>query len=92
MADVRVTCITKPNPQSAHEHITAIGGIGWKWDREQVIRSIEAKTNTFYVTDPTTGIKAYVGVVRPTDGRGPYLRTYADGIWRNDLLSLPQCP
>jgi hypothetical protein len=26
MADVRVTCITKPNPLSTHEHITHIGG------------------------------------------------------------------
>ena len=25
MADVRVTCITKPHPQSPHEHITHLG-------------------------------------------------------------------
>ncbi|HEY3771318.1 MAG TPA: DUF3892 domain-containing protein, partial [Candidatus Angelobacter sp.] len=46
MADVRVTCITKPNAMSAHEHITHIGGYEWKWDREKVIRSIDAKENT----------------------------------------------
>lgn len=92
MADVRVTCITKPNPMSSHEHITHIGGSSWKWDREKVIRSIEAKENTFYVLDPTTGQKAYIGVVRPTDGRSPFLQTYADGKWNNNLLSLPQCP
>jgi hypothetical protein len=27
MGDFRVTCITKPNPQSTHEHITHIGGL-----------------------------------------------------------------
>jgi hypothetical protein len=92
MADVRVTCITKPNPLSSHEHITYIGGSNWKWDRDTVIRSIELKQNTFYVLDPLNGKKAYIGVVRPTDGRAPYLQTYADGQWNNNLLSLPQCP
>jgi hypothetical protein len=92
MADVRVTCITKPNPMSSHEHITHIGGQGWKWDRDKVIRSIDAKENTFYVQDSLTGQRAYVGVVRPTDGRSPFLQTYADGKWNNNLLSLPQCP
>ena len=91
MADVRVTCITKPNPMSPHEHITYIGGDGWKWDRDKVIQSIEAKTNTFYVLDPISGKRAYVGVVRPTDGRAPFLQTYADGKWNNNLLSLPPC-
>lgn len=49
MADVQVTCITKPHPQSPHEHITHLGNPagGWRWTREEVIRSIEAKTNTF---------------------------------------------
>jgi Protein of unknown function (DUF3892) len=92
MADVQVTCITKPNVLSAHEHITEIGGVGWKWKREDVIKSIDSKTNTFYVIDSVTGKKAYVGVVRPSDGRNPYLQTYADGVWKDNLLSLSQCP
>lgn len=52
MADVQVTCITKPIPQSAHEHITHLGnGRTWKWTREEVIASIDAKSNTFFVLD-----------------------------------------
>ena len=92
MPDVQVTCITKPHPQSPHEHITHLGGANWKWTREQVIASIDAKTNTFYVLDPRTGKRANVGVVRPTDGRAPFVQTYADGDWNNNLLSLGQCP
>ena len=67
MADVKVTCITKPNPQSLHEHITHLGNpaAGWKWTREQVIQSIDARTNTFFVVDPVTGKRSGVGVVRP---------------------------
>ena len=90
--DVQVTCITKPHPQSPHEHITHLGNpkAGWKWTREDVIRSIDARTNTFFVIDPYTGKRSDVGVVRPA-GRPPYLRTYADGDWNDNLLALNQC-
>lgn len=92
MADAQVTCITKPHPQSAHEHITHLGNPPqWVWPREQVIASIDAKTNTFYVVDPATGKRSEVGVVREA-GKAPYLRTYADGYYNNNLLSLDQCP
>jgi len=94
MADVQVTCITKPSVFSPHEHITHIGNpaAGWKWTREQVIQSIDAGINTFYVVEPSSGRRAYIGVVRPNDGRAPWLQTYSDGQWNNNLLSLPQCP
>jgi hypothetical protein len=93
MPDVQVTCITKPNPQSQHEHITHLGNPsnGWKWTREEVITSIDAKTNTFFVLDPITSKRSEVGVVRFAS-QAPYLRTYADGNWNNNLLSLAQCP
>jgi Protein of unknown function (DUF3892) len=76
MADVQVTCITKPHPQSAHEHITDLGNPrgGWKWSREEVIASIDPKTNTFFVIDPHNGKRADVGVVRPA-GRPACTRT-----------------
>ena len=93
MADCQVTCITKPHPQSPHEHITHLGNpsVGWKWTREQIIASIDARTNTFFVIDPRTGKRAEVGVVREP-GKQPYVRTYADGVYTNNLLSLDQCP
>ena len=37
--------------------------------REQVIASIEAGTNTFYVLDKKTGKRSDVGVVRPAGER-----------------------
>jgi hypothetical protein len=89
MADVQVTCINKPHPQSPHEHITHLGGANWKWTREQVIVSIDAGTNTFYVL--AGGKRSDVGVVREA-GKAPFVRTHADGYWNNNLLALPQCP
>lgn len=92
MADVRVTCINKPHPLSPHEHITHLGNPPiWRWTRERVIASIEARENTFYVQDTITGKRSYVGIVREA-GRDPYLRTHADGYWNDNLLSLTQCP
>ena len=93
MADLQITCITKPNPQSQHEHITHLGNLagGWKRAREEVITIIDAKTYSFFILDPINDKRSDVRVVRPA-GQAPYLRTYADGNWNNNLLSLAQCP
>jgi hypothetical protein len=87
MADVRVTCINKPHRDSKHEAITHLGGATWRWTRQEVIDSINAKTNTFYTL--VNGKRADVGVV---DGpNGQYVRTYADRVWNDNLLALPEC-
>ena len=59
--------------------------------RDQIVASIEAGTNTFFVIDPRTGRRADIAVVRQA-GKVPFLRTHADGDWNDNLLSLPQCP
>ena len=91
MADVVVTCINKQPRNDTHEGITHLGGPGgggWKLSRDQVIASINSKSNTFYTM--VGGKRADIGVFQgPT---GPYLRTYADGAWNNNLLALPECP
>jgi len=87
MADVQVTCINKQPRNNTHEGITHLGGSGWKWTRSEVIQSIRGKTNTFFTR--VNGKRADIGVV---DGQnGPYLRTYADGQWNDNLLALPEC-
>ncbi|MGI8856187.1 MAG: DUF3892 domain-containing protein [Thermomicrobiales bacterium] len=87
MADVQVTCINKQPRQNSHEGITHLGGKNWRWTRQQVIESIDAKTNTFYTL--AEGKRANVHVVNGTHSR--YVQTYADGQWKNDLLYLPEC-
>lgn len=87
MADARVTCINKKDRNSSYEGITYLGGMDWKWTRKQVIDSIREKSNTFYTFE--NGKRADIGIVEgPT---GPYLRTYADGQWNDNLLALPEC-
>jgi hypothetical protein len=89
MADSIVTCINKVPRTNRFEGITHLGVAGlWKWTREQVIQSIENKSNTFYTM--VNGKRADIGVVNGPNGK--YLRTYADGVWNDNLLALPECP
>lgn len=88
MADVQVTCINKLPRDNTHQGITHLGGPAWKWTRQQVVDSINAKTNTFFTM--AGGKRADVGVVNGQ--HGPFVRTYADGVWNDNLLALPECP
>jgi hypothetical protein len=92
VTEYEVTCITKPNRESRHEHITHIGNIAgnWRLDRESAIRRIESRAASFYTVDRYTGKRAYVDVVRE-NGKLPYLRTHADGKWNDNLLAQPEC-
>lgn len=93
MSDYEINAINKPNRDSINEHITHIGNNNhpkWRITREDAIRRIDSKSDSFYVADPITRKKAYVGVVREL-GKNPYLRTYSDNTWNNNLLSLPEC-
>jgi Protein of unknown function (DUF3892) len=88
MAAVQLTCVTKPQPDSPHEHITHVGTSHQTWLREQVVAWIDGGTDTFYTI--VAGKRGEVGVVREA-GKAPYLRTRADGAWNDNLLALPRC-
>jgi len=85
----RIVCIRKPDRFSTHEHITHVGYDGKLWSREYVISLIKAGTDSFYVYED--GYRSEVGVVTPDWPRQPYLRTYSDGEWNDNLLSLDEC-
>ena len=87
MADVQVTCINKVPRNNAHEGITHLGGNGWKWTRQQVVDSIRNRSNTFFTR--VNGKRAEIGIVDSPNGA--YLRTYADGVWNDNLLALSEC-
>ncbi len=88
MADVQVTCINKQPRVNPHEGITHLGGPTWWWTRQQVVESIQRNENTFYTF--VGGKRADLGVVNGANG--PYVRTYADRQWNDNLLALPECP
>ena len=92
MPEFEVTCITKPDRMNRHEHITHIGNVAaqWRLTREEAIRRLDAKQESFFTVDRTSNRKMFVGVVREP-GRVPYLRTHADGKWNDNLLALREC-
>jgi hypothetical protein len=93
MNEFEVTCIHKPNRMSAHEHITAIGNTAnnWRMTREEAIRRIDNQQEAFYTIDRGTGRRIYIGVVRGDGIKAAYLRTHADGKWKDNLLALDEC-
>jgi hypothetical protein len=76
---------------SAHEHIASVrwrnpsSGATGENTRAQMIDWIEGG-GVARVRD-ATGDDVAVGVVKATPA---YIRTYADGIWTDNLLSLPR--
>ena len=94
MANYQVVCITKPNSDSTHEHITDIGYYesslkpNVNISVEEVIRRIEANIDQFYVS--TSVGTAYVKVERPHNRRA-YIRTIPDRTDKDNLLKLEQC-
>jgi Protein of unknown function (DUF3892) len=88
MADWQITCINKTDRTSPHERISRVGGgSGWRKSIDEVIRLIDAGTDTFWVS--VNGRRTDV-VVDEHNGR-KYIRTRPDDYRQNNLLSLPEC-
>lgn len=88
---IYITHIRLAAGASGHEHITDV-----KWrnpETKETNQSTKAvmvdwirKGGDAQVKD-TQGHDAKVGVV---DANPPYIRTYADGVWTDNLLALPR--
>jgi Protein of unknown function (DUF3892) len=75
-----------------HEHIAEVkwrnpqtGATGTS-TREAMVNWIKNEDGDAHVRD-NSGDEARVGVVEATP---PYIRTYADGVWNDNLLALPR--
>lgn len=83
--DIQIKYATKSG--TTHEHITHVGNDSQTWTVAQAVALLDSKQHTMFVQE--VGKRAEVGVRQGT--RGKYLQTYADGVWQNNLLSLPPC-
>lgn len=94
---VRITCINKDggNHENPHEGITHFGWTNeetratGKSTRVQMVDFLENQNGRAFVKD-VLGNVANVGVVTSSHGT-KFLRTYADGKWTDNLLTLPEC-
>lgn len=91
---IRMTAI-RLSGGSTHQHIThlwwVIDGSGRNGNstRAEIVKWIEDNKSGTAYTDDGAGHVATVGVRTPAHGE-KYLQTYADGVWSNNLLALPQ--
>jgi hypothetical protein len=90
---IRITAI-RLSGGSTHQHIVRLwwtnpaDGKSGDNSRAEIVSWIEKENGKAYVED-SKGDRADVGVVIPTRGE-KYVRTYADGVWTDNLLALPQ--
>ena len=89
MARVRITCIQLASPSRRHECVTHVGNCTGRWPAEQVIVWLESGLHSMFVID-AFGRFAQVRVVREP-GKPPYLRTFVNDAWTDDLLALMEC-
>jgi Protein of unknown function (DUF3892) len=94
---IRITCINKSGGYHADPH-HAISHLGWKNEqtgntgrsaRLEIYDWIKEKNGVAFVLD-RLGNKAYVGTRENANGT-KFLQTYADRVWTDNLLSLPEC-
>jgi hypothetical protein len=95
---IRITCIRKSGGNHADPH-HAIEDLTWINEetgekgvstRLTIYDWILNKNGAAYVKD-FRGNKAIVGTRENTHGT-KYLQTYADQVWTDNLLALPECP
>jgi len=94
MSEVQITCINKDSGHHDNPN-EAVAYYGWRnesgktgrWDRQTMVKWIE-EGNKAYVED--VGKKVYCYVRSSVNGT-KFLQTQADGEWKNNLLSLPEC-
>jgi hypothetical protein len=89
-----VKCINKSDRYNPHERILSIGGTNsagtkWKLSQEDAIKGIEDGKWSFYVTQ---GMRTVDVIVAVSQYGHKYLKTVADGLQPDNLLSLPECP
>lgn len=93
---IRIICITKDggNHQNPYEGITHFGWVNeqtratGRSTRATMVEFLDKQGGKAYVKDIYGNI-VYIGTVE-TQGL-PYLRTYSDGKWTDNLLSLSEC-
>jgi uncharacterized protein DUF3892 len=94
---IRITCIDKSGGYHQDQH-HAISNLGWTNDgtgntgkstRLEMYNWLKNDKGVAYVQD-WQGNKAYLYPRENSHGT-QFVQTYADGVWTDNLLALPEC-
>lgn len=94
---IRITCIRKAGGDHFNPHV-AISELGWVNDgtgergsstREQIYDWLKNRDGVAFVVD-RNGDRAFV-YPRQNAFSTRYVQTYADSVWTDNLLALPEC-
>lgn len=90
----QIQYVNKIPRQDIHNAIRAVGGVNpdgttWKMLLEDAVAAVQAGTYKFYVAVGANSV--WVSVARSIAGNF-YLRTDADSLLADNLLSLPEFP
>lgn len=91
---LRIRCVVKTDRTAAHERIHSVGGAKpdgsrWKLTQSEAISWIEDRTLLFYI-EGHAGERVDVVVAMDAQAN-KYLKTVADRVQPEKLLSLPTC-
>jgi hypothetical protein len=94
---IKITCVSKPSgdTQNPHEAISTLGWINEEDGKQSRISRVDLynwlkfSNGVAYVKD----LRGNIAYVKPRENAigTKFVQTQADGVWTDNLLSLPSC-
>jgi len=88
----QINCVKFGTDHTGAKQITHYGNTLGKWSlsTNSLISRIDNGNEAYFIFDKDTGQRSYIAVVREKNKK-PYLKSYANNLWNDNLESLSAC-